>query len=80
MSGWGCVTTGGLWCPRIRGGVADGSHGDGGLIRKIPDRGGVLCCRVGLCGIGEGVSDLGVILWLVCLGVWVSYYFGFVHG
>lgn len=45
-----CLYICGLWCPRMRGGFVDGSHGDGGLIRKIPDRGGVRCCLVGLCG------------------------------
>ena len=59
LSGGG-VTVYGLWCPRMRGGVVDGSQGDGGLIRKIPDSGGVRCCLVGLCGIGEGVDDLCV--------------------
>ena len=46
----------GLWCPRMRGGVVDGFQGDGGLIRKIPDRGGVRCCLVGLCGVTSGVA------------------------
>ena len=55
----------GLWCPRMRGGVVDGSQGDGGLIRKIPDSGGVRCCLVGLCGIGEGVCVVGVVVCLV---------------
>ena len=55
----------GLWYPRMRGGVVDGSQGDGGLIRKIPDRGGVRCCLVGLCGIGEGVCVVGVVVCLV---------------
>jgi len=31
----------GLWCPRICGGVVVGAHGDGGLMRYIPDSGGV---------------------------------------
>ena len=50
---------------------------DGGLIRKIPDSGDVRCCLVGLCGIGEGVSDLGVMIYVlcvcVCLGVSVPF-------
>ena len=45
----------------MRGGVDDGIQGDGGLIRKIPDSGGVRCCLVGLNGIGEGVEDLCVV-------------------
>ena len=65
-----CVL-GGLWYPRMRGGVVDGSQGDGGLIRKIPDSGGVRCCLVGLCGIGEGVDDLSVVVCVVCVGAWV---------
>ena len=55
----------------MRGGVVDGFQGDGGLIRKIPDSGGVHCCLVGLCGIGEGVSDLGVVNCVLCVWVWV---------
>ena len=51
----------------MRGGVVDGFQGDGGLIRKIPDSGGVHCCLVGLCGIGEGVSDLGVVSCVLCV-------------
>ena len=51
----------------MRGGVVDGFQGDGGLIRKIPDSGGVRCCLVGLCGIGEGVSDLGVVSCVLCV-------------
>ena len=31
----------------------------------------VRCYLVGLCGIGEGVSDLGVVFCLVCVYVWV---------
>ena len=39
-----------VYCSIIRGGgPLTGSHGDGGLIRKIPDSGGVRCCLVGLC-------------------------------
>ena len=49
----------------MRGGVDDGIQGDGGLIRKIPDSGGVRCCLVGLCGIGEGVCVVGVVVCLV---------------
>ena len=41
----GCVYVLGLWCPRIPvcGGVVvgTGAHGDGGLMRYIPDSGGV---------------------------------------
>ena len=36
-----CGVLVGLWCPSIRGGVVDGSHGEGGLRRSIPDSGGV---------------------------------------
>ena len=55
----------------MRGGVDDGIQGDGGLIRKIPDIGGVRCCLVGLCGIGEGVCIVGVVMCLSCVRVWV---------
>ena len=35
--GVGC----GLWCPRICGGVVDGSQSGGGCIKFMPDSGGV---------------------------------------
>ena len=51
----------------MRGGVVLGSQGGGGMVRRIPDSGGVRWCLVGLCGIGEGVCDLGVVMCLVCV-------------
>ena len=54
----GCT---GLWCPSMRGGVVDGSQGEGGRRRSIPDRGGVRVCR----RIGERVFVVGGAEWLV---------------
>jgi len=62
----------GMWCPRIRGGVAEGAQGDGGFIRNMPDSGGVRWVLVGLWGMGESVFGLGVVngcMW--CMGVGV---------
>ena len=66
------VLLAGMWCPRIRGGVVDGAQGDGGLIRNMPDSGGVRWVLVGLYGIGESVFALGVVngcMWCVGVGV-----------
>ena len=48
-----------------------GIQGVAGLIRKIPDSGGVPCCLVGLCGIGQGVCDVSVVVCLVyvCMSI-----------
>ena len=62
----------GLWCPSILGGVVDGSHGDGGLRRNIPDSGcGRWCFR-----IGDRVSCVDwVVGVLVRICVW-----SYIHG
>ena len=64
----------GYVCPRMRGGVVDGIHGEGGFIRKIPDSGGVRWCLVGLSGIGEGDCVVGLVVCSVGVCVWVCVY------